>query len=133
MPEQKEYDVFLSYSTKDSAWASEFADALSQAGLHGWFDVAALPPGERRQEKIQAALRASKTLVLILSPQSVESPWTFFQLGAALADQKRIIPVVTGDVELTKMPMLLRQFQFLKESSPRQAGIRVAEAIAAKQ
>jgi len=41
--------------------------------------------------------------------------------------------VVTEDVELTEIPMLLRQFQFLKEASPRQAGIRVAEAIAAKR
>ena len=84
------------------------------------------------RKKSRPALRASKTLVLILSTQSVKSPWTFFELGAALADKKRIIPVVTGDVELTEIPMLLRQFQLLQESSPRQAGIRVAEAIAAK-
>ena len=54
MPEQQEYDVFLSYSTKDRAWASEFVAALSPAGLHAWFDAAALSPGERWQEKIQA-------------------------------------------------------------------------------
>lgn len=81
MPEERDYDVFLSYSMKDRAWVSEFADVLSQAGVRAWFDKAALPPGERWQEKIQEALRASKTLVLILSPQSIESPWTLFELG----------------------------------------------------
>ena len=47
-----------------------------------------------------------------------------------MADKKRIIPVVTKDVERTEIPILLQQRQFLKEPSPRQAGIRVAEAIA---
>jgi hypothetical protein len=77
MPEEREYDVFLSYSMKDKAWVSEFAEALSQAGLRAWFDNA-LSPGDRWQEKIQEALRTSRTLVLILSPQSVEGPGTFF-------------------------------------------------------
>ena len=132
MPEEQPYSVFLSYSSTDKAWVSEFADALSQAGVHAWFDMTALSPGDRWMEKIEAALRTSRTLVLIISPQSVNSPSTFFELGAAVADQKQIIPVVTGDVELAKIPALLRQFQILNESSPRQAGIRVAAAIAAR-
>ena len=105
---------------------------MTEAGVHAWFGEAALSPGERWQEKVQEALRASRTLVLIVTPQSVESPWTFFELGAAVADHKRIIPVVTGDVDLSRIPMLVRQYHFLRESSPRQAGLRVAETIGTK-
>ena len=129
MAEKQRYDVFLSYSFKDKPWVSEFASALRDAGVKTWFDVSELAPGERWQDKVQEALRDSSTLIIILSPNSVESPWTFFELGAALADKKRIIPVVTEDVDLMRIASLLRQFQFLKESSPREAGRRVAEIL----
>ncbi len=129
MADEREYDVFLSYSHKDRVWVAEFAEALSQAGVRTWFDKAAISLGERWQERLQHALRTSRTLILIVSSQSVEGPWTFFELGAAIADEKRIIPIVIGDVELTKIPMLLRRYQFLEESSPREAALRVAQVI----
>ena len=83
---------------KDKPWVSEFASALRDAGVKAWFDVSELAPGERWKDRIQEALSDSSTLIIILSPNSVDSPWTFFELGAAVADRKRIIPVVTGDV-----------------------------------
>jgi nucleoside 2-deoxyribosyltransferase len=129
MAEKQRYDVFLSYSSGDKPWVSEFASALREAGVKAWFDVFELAPGERWQDKSQEALRDSSTLIIILSPTSVDSPRTFFELGAAVADKKRIIPVVTEDVDLMRVASLLRQFQFLRESSPREAGRRVAEIL----
>ena len=128
MPE-KHYDVFLSYSSKDKPWVSEFVSALRTGGVQAWFDVADIAPGERWQEKIQEALRESGTLVIVLSPNSIESPWTFFELGAAVADKKKIIPVLLEDVDLARIPVALRQFQVLRENSPKEAGKRVAEAL----
>ena len=129
MSKGKKYEVFLSYSHKDRPWVSDFVSALRDAGIQAWFDVYDLAPGERWQEHIQEALRQSTTLVVILSPDSVVSPWTFFELGAAFADQKRIIPVLTRDMDIRSLPLALRRFQFLKEPSPAQAGKRVAEVI----
>ena len=129
MVKKYSYDIFLSYSSKDKPWVSEFASVLRDAGVKTWFDFSELLPGERWQEKIQDALRNSKILVIILSANSVGSPWTFFELGAAVADRKGIIPVLTGDVDLKHIAPLLLQFQFLKETSPKEAGKRVAETI----
>jgi len=129
MPKKTDYDIFLSYSNKDKSWVSEFVSSLKEAGVKTWFDVHALAPGERWDDKLQQALRESNTIVVILSENSVESPWTFFELGAAIADKKRIIPVLLGDVESKRIPLLLRRFQFLKESSPTEAGKRIAQAI----
>ena len=130
MPEKRKYDVFLSHSAKDREWVAEFADALTDAGVTTWFDVSKVSPGERWQDQLQEALRASRTLVMIVSPDSVKSPWLFAELGAAVADGKRIIPVLTGDVEPGEIPALLRQYQFLREPSARQAGLRIAEVVA---
>ena len=129
MSKRSDYDIFLSYSNKDKPWVAEFVSALKEAGVKTWFDVHELAPGERWDEKIQQALRESSIIVVILSENSVDSPWIFFELGAAIADKKRIIPVLFGDIEPQRIPLLLRRFQFLKETSPTVAGKRIAQAI----
>src|SRR4029453_19401647 len=124
MAERHAYDVFLSYSKKDRDWASKFAESLSAEGVKVWFDVSSLAPGERWGDRIQDALRDSRVLVVILSSHYLDTPSTFFELGAAVADKKKIIPVATEDVGLERIPTLLRQFNFLRESSPAEAGKR---------
>jgi hypothetical protein len=54
----------------------------------------------------------------------------FFELGAAIADRKRIIPVLTEDLDIQSIPPLLRQFQALQATSPEEAGQKVADVIA---
>nr|VFK22010.1 MAG: TIR domain-containing protein [Candidatus Kentron sp. LFY] len=125
---EKHYDVFLSYSPKDRPWVSEFASVLKTGGVKAWFD-ADIAPGEYWQDKIQDALRESGTLVMVLSRNNLESPWMFFELGAAVAGKKRIIPVLPYDMDIAQIPEALWKFQPLRESSPQEAGKRVAEVI----
>jgi hypothetical protein len=129
MAEKQKYDVFLSYNMQDRSWVTEFSSALRSAGVTRWFDAHELKAGERWQEAIEGALRDSRVLVLVITPNSFSRPWTFFELGAAVAGHKRIIPVISGDVDLNSLPALVRKFQFVKESSPVEAAKRVAEAI----
>jgi hypothetical protein len=94
-----------------------------------WSDQEILP-GEDWQARIEAALRESRTLVVVLGPGSQENPSTMFEVGAAMADRKRIIPVMlTDDAEPEGAPKMLRRYQPLRESSPQKAGQRVAEVI----
>lgn len=123
------YDVFLSYSSQDRDWVEKFSASLRDSGVTAWVGASDIAPGERWQDRIQEALRESRTLVVILSPESMRSPLTFFELGAALADQKRIIPIMTEDGQLEQMPPFLRSFQVLRENSPVAAGKRVAQVI----
>lgn len=129
MPDKVPYRVFLSYAHEDRDWVAEFAHSLSEEGVTGWFDASDILPGDRWQDRIEEALRASRTLVVVLSAHSVESPWTLFELGAAVADRKQIIPVLADEMEPWQIPALLRKFQFLREPSARQAGKRVAQVI----
>ncbi len=66
---------------------------------------------------------------MLITPESVQRPWTFFELGAALADGKRIVPVLSDDVDPADIPSVVRQFQFVREKSPEAAAKRVAEAV----
>lgn len=126
---ERHYDVFLSYSAHDRPWVREFASALRAAGVKGWFDAHEIKPGDRWQDRVEEALRQSRTLVMVLTADSVSRPWTFFELGAAVADGKRIVPVLTEDVEISELPSLVRQYQFVREHSPEEAARKVAQAV----
>lgn len=129
MSNKQSYDVFLAYAMTDRDWVKPFAEALKAEGLTAWFDVADLSPGARWAEEVEEALRASRTLVAILSSESVKNNWMFFEIGAAVADQKRIIPVWTEEISVQEIPLLLRSFNGLEATSPDEAGRKVAEAI----
>jgi TIR domain-containing protein len=128
-PKRRSYDVFLSYSSASQPWVRKFTDALTASGVSAWFDAHEILPGERWQAQIEKALRQSRVLILVLTPESVQRPWTFFELGAALADGKRIVPVLSDEVDPGDIPAVIRQFQFVREKSPEAAAKRVAEAV----
>jgi hypothetical protein len=127
MRDDREFDVFLSYSWKDAPWVDEFVDTLRQSGVRPWSPHGNVAPGENLVDRIEGALRNSPTLVFILTQNSLESPWTFFEMGAAIGGNKRIIPVLAD--EAAKVPLMLAQIQFLRERSPSRAAERVAAVI----
>nr|VFK52439.1 MAG: TIR domain-containing protein [Candidatus Kentron sp. TUN]VFK52962.1 MAG: TIR domain-containing protein [Candidatus Kentron sp. TUN]VFK57954.1 MAG: TIR domain-containing protein [Candidatus Kentron sp. TUN] len=125
---EQPYEVFLSYSHEDKSWVSKFVSVLKTSGVNAW-SHADIFPGERWQEKIQEALRESNTLVMVLSPSSIINRRMFFELEAAVADKKRIIPVILEDLDISRIPAALLKFQALREESPQEAGKRVAKIL----
>jgi hypothetical protein len=121
--------IFLSYSYNDRPWVEQFAIALEKEGIDVWFDFHDIALGENITERLQSALRASNTLVVLLSSNSVKSRGIFFELGAAIADNKRIIPIVIDDVGYEQLSLPLIKYQYLHESSPVSAAKKVAKAV----
>jgi hypothetical protein len=68
-------------------------------------------------------------MVVILSANSMKSPWIFFELGAAFAGNKKIIPVVIDDIAHERLPLPLTRYQYLREKSPVEAGKEVARVL----
>ena len=90
-------DVFISYSRQDRDVARRYADALEAAGLTVWWDDH-LRSGEAFDEKIEAALRAAKAVVVLWSKKSVVSRWV--RAEATLADRnKTLVPVMIEPCE----------------------------------
>lgn len=121
--------IFVSYSYGDRQWVDQFLGSLQRSGVDAWASSEKLQPGDHWVMKIQEALRESSTLVVVFSGEGVRSPWTFFEIGAAVADKKRIIPVLIDDLEPTKLPELLAQFQAVRAKSPSEAAEKVANAL----
>ena len=118
--------IFLSYSSKDSSWATDFISILEDEGLDVFSAVRDIKHGDQWQQKIENALRESAVVIFILSENSIDSAWTYFEFGAAIAGDKKIVPIYIDDVE---HPKLFDKYSSLKETSPVDAGKKVAEML----
>ena len=87
------YDVFISYSRKDSAIVKRFADELGKAGYTYWMDVDGVESGDEFKKKIAAAIRESRVFLYFSSASSNESEWTVKELNYAIKNQSYIIPI----------------------------------------
>ena len=61
MPDEFQYDVFLSHSTKDKAVVRPLAERLREAGPRLWFDEWGLKAGDSLSSGEMARVRASET------------------------------------------------------------------------
>lgn len=125
-----ENKVFISYSHEDAPWARAFAEELKSRGLTTWFDEWDVSPGASLSESIERGLRDSTAVVFIWGPKSRTSPNLFFELGAAVALKKRVIPVLSRRSDI-QMPVPLRQVRYIVQDSPEEAAEEVARAVAA--
>jgi formylglycine-generating enzyme required for sulfatase activity len=92
--------VFISYSRKDLSFVEHLAADLKKAGLNVWYDVSGISGGSRWRAEIENAIRLSKYLIVILSPDSIESDWVEREFLFASNLKRKIIPVMYRSCEL---------------------------------
>jgi hypothetical protein len=102
--------VFISYARQDQDFARKLAHDLESAGLDVWIDFQDITPGTRWDSAIDQALNEADFMVLIISPDSVESAevaaeWWFF-----LDEHKPVVPVL---LRPTETPFRLRRMQYI--------------------
>lgn len=88
--------LFLSYARADYSFAHRLVEHLKQYGASGWMDNADISAGNAVASAIRSALQESSAVVVLVSPDSLRSPWVEFEVGAAAALGLPIIPVVVG-------------------------------------
>ena len=87
------YDVFISYSRKDSAIVERFADDLGKAGFSVWMDVNGIETGDEFKRNIVTAIKESEVFLFFSSEASNASVWTVKEVNVAVMLQKSIIPI----------------------------------------
>ena len=105
MLERKPYDVFISYSHRDSRLVDEIARTMDSYGLHVFTD-AELIPGAEVEDALWDAMAESQAFVTVV-PAGESNAMTMFELGAARAWNKPVYAVVT-DPASHKLPNWLR-------------------------
>lgn len=99
--------VFVSHSAVDTVFARKLRNLLFQRANARVFTTEELSAGEKWESKLRNELAAADVVVVLLTPNSVDSSWVLHEIGAAWALGKPIIPVVTRRDVLNKMPVPL--------------------------
>jgi hypothetical protein len=77
------YSCFVSYSTHDQDFADRLYADLQAKGVRCWFAPHHLRPGKKIHEQIDEAIRVYDRLLLILSRDSMCSPWVKTEIAQA--------------------------------------------------
>jgi WD40 repeat protein len=96
--------VFISYSRSDKEFVARLHDALVERQYEVWIDWEDIPPSAEWFEEIRAGVDRADAFVYVISPESVDSKVCAQELGHAVAEHKRIIPVVRRDPDAAKVP-----------------------------
>ncbi len=107
-------DAFVSYSRKlDTALVDRLQAALAARGIECWVDREGIFPSSPWRAEIERAIMEADSVVFVLSPESVESPYCQAELRRAVALQKRLLPVLAREVPAGSVPPELAELQFI--------------------
>jgi hypothetical protein len=88
------YSCFISYSTRDQKFGDLLHSQLQGKGVRVWLATKDLKIGDKFRAKIDEAIRLYDKLLLVLSQDSVKSPWVEAEVEAAFEKeikQKRTV------------------------------------------
>jgi hypothetical protein len=106
--------IFLSYARSDYPYAHKLVEHLKQHGVSGWMDSADISSGGAVASKVRSAIQDSHAMVVLVSPESLRSNWVNFEVGAGMALDIPIIPIVVqGEGVENDLPEQLRGMRHL--------------------
>ena len=110
-------DVMISYSHADHKTARRLAADLTQSGFFVWLDEREILIGDDIHEKVGAAIKECRHLLVLLSRNSLQSNWVRDELNAGLTRQKRdgaviVLPVILDSLTTDQLPTLLQNRKF---------------------
>lgn len=91
------YDIFISYSRKDTDLITPILDALKDKGYTLWLDTEGKYHSEKFRGKIVKAIKESSCVVFFSSKNSNESEWVRREINVADEENKTIIPFILDD------------------------------------
>lgn len=112
MKNQKQYDIFISYSRKDFDEVNAFVEMLKLRipTLDIWFDLDGIESGDEFRDKIISAIKRSKYVLFALSSNLDKSEWTRKELGFAKGKGIKIVPILLKGAQLQDMDWFLFEF-----------------------
>ncbi len=131
---QYEYDVFISYSSKDEQWVhGDLLPRLEKAGLGVCIDYRDFRPGRAAVLNMEQAVLASAKTLLVLTPDYFGSGWTKFEnlLAQTLdpgTDAERLIPLLKAKCDL---PPRIKMLTYVNMADPEDPAISWRQLLTA--
>ena len=101
--------TFISYAREDRDVAWQVARDLRAAGIEVWIDHD-IRPGEQWDQAVQRALDHCADVVVILTPDSVQSQSVMDEIAYALDGGRNVVPVMH---RTCNVPLRLRRLQYV--------------------
>ncbi|HYG21333.1 MAG TPA: toll/interleukin-1 receptor domain-containing protein [Verrucomicrobiae bacterium] len=107
----EQFHAFLSHNSRNKPAVRDLKNGLCQAQLNVWLDEDELRPGVPWQELLEAGIRASHSVVVIVGADGL-GPWEDEEMQGALIlavrDKRPVIPVLLpGCPDAPKLPLFL--------------------------
>ncbi len=88
-----DYVVFVSHAAYDKWIAQVICEKIEALGMKTWRDDRDIDGGDKIPEAIRKAIANSSEVAVLLTPKSVDRPWILLEVGIAIGQEKRIVPL----------------------------------------
>ena len=121
-----QYDIFISYSHRDSQLALSLYTKLARTGLRCFLAEKNIAVADLFEGRIGEALRSSQRILLLITPYSKDSHWVAAEAGAAWALGKQLVPALAY-VDRSELITLITSHQDRLIQTPEQVDSLVRE------
>lgn len=104
--------AFISYSSKDGIFADLAKMKLQEAGVQVWLDQTAIRGGEEWRKAIDEEISSSDVILVVITPQSCESPYVTYEWAFALGKGLKVIPLILEHAEIHPRLAVLHYLDF---------------------
>lgn len=113
--------IFLSHNHADKSFVRRLATDLDNQGISYWLDEAEIKVGESLIEKIRAGIDEVDFVAVVLSPNSVASPWVQREVDVAMNQEikgrrVKVLPLMYRTCDLPGFLLGKRYADFTDES-----------------
>ena len=99
------YSCFISYSSRDQEFAERLHADLQAKGVRCWFAPEDLKIGDKFQDRLEESIQSYDKLLLVLSENSLQSPWVEREVQAAFEREQRNNKLVLFPIRLDEAVM----------------------------
>lgn len=107
-------DAFFSYAREDIEMRDKIRQFLTRNGFTTWADTSDIKIGVKFAEAINKGIEQADNVLFLISEHSVVSKYCLDELKHAIANNKRIIPLLIENIADEKIPDFVRQLQYIE-------------------
>lgn len=123
-------NVFFSHSSKDAVWVGHLAEQAKACGVDVYLAEHDVSVGDQLSTKVRQAIGRSNAVMVLITPNSWQSPFVLHEIGAAVNAGKFVIPVVTPDAASLDMGFLQGlEYIALDPDAPQDAFSRLTHTL----
>src|SRR5438309_455913 len=107
--------VFISHSSKDRDFIErELIPFLKDRGVEAWYSREAIATSADWERSIREALNLCDWLLVVLTPNSIQSEWVQCEVHWAFEHKKnRVIPLMLSSCDPARLHIKLAKIQYL--------------------